>query len=423
MNGRSDILKSYVRLCITVMLIVFLIICASQYLVRKRNKDEIDLYKVEISRIENELTAHAGDPSYEIDVSKYKTITGVYKIGGEDAELESLGGGHCAVRRVDGELYRIEYEVDMSRAYDNSIIVVNVISVILILVSAGLLALIYIRIIRTFNRISEYPYALAKGHMTIPLKDDRNRYFGRFLWGLDMLREKLEEEDRKNLELQKERNMFLLSLSHDIKTPISAIKLYAAAVKKGLYKDGDKLNEVAGKIDSNAGDIEEYVSKVIRTSGDDFLEFDVKDEEFYLSETVETIRDYYTDKLDQIGTELTIGKYSDLLIRGDRDRLTEVLQNIFENAIKYGDGSYIRMSFSDEEDARLITIENSGCTLKSSEIDHIFDSFFRGSNAGNRPGSGLGLYICRKLMNKMGGEIYAEAEGGVMRVTLVLIRR
>ena len=53
----------------------------------------------------------------------------------------------------------------------------------------------------------------------------------------------------------------------------------------------------------------------------------------------------------------------------------------------------------------------------------IFDSFFRGSNVGNRAGSGVGLYICRKLMNKMGGDIYAESEGGVMKVTVVLSRR
>ena len=54
---------------------------------------------------------------------------------------------------------------------------------------------------------------------------------------------------------------------------------------------------------------------------------------------------------------------------------------------------------------------------------HIFDSFYRGSNVGSRPGSGLGLYICKKLMNRMDGEIFAEKENGDMIVTVVSARR
>ena len=65
-------------------------------------------------------------------------------------------------------------------------------------------------------------------------------------------------------------------------------------------------------------------------------------------------------------------------------------------------------------------MENSGCTLSDNEAEHIFDSFFRGSNAANKPGSGLGLYICRQLLHKMDGEIYAEMEDGCFLVTLVL---
>ena len=91
-----------------------------------------------------------------------------------------------------------------------------------------------------------------------------------------------------------------------------------------------------------------------------------------------------------------------------------------ENAIKYGDGEYIRMSFSDEEDARLITVINSGCTLKESDMEHIFESFYRGSNVSARPGSGLGLYIARKLINKMGGEIFASIDGDLFKVTIVM---
>ena len=153
-----------------------------------------------------------------------------------------------------------------------------------------------------------------------------------------MLREKLEEEKKKNLELQKERNVFLLSLSHDIKTPVSAIKLYSAALKKNLYKEENKIQEVGEKIEKNAGEIEEYISKIIKSSDEDFLDPRVQDQEFYLSEAISPIRDYYQDKLGPLGTEFSIDSFTDILLRGDRDRFVEALQNIMENAIKYGDG-------------------------------------------------------------------------------------
>lgn len=91
-----------------------------------------------------------------------------------------------------------------------------------------------------------------------------------------------------------------------------------------------------------------------------------------------------------------------------------------ENALKYGDGKYITISFSTEEDCCLITVKNSGCTLKEDELPHLFDSFYRGSNVGNAKGSGLGLYICRQLMHMMDGEIFAEIKENEFLATVVI---
>ena len=90
-----------------------------------------------------------------------------------------------------------------------------------------------------------------------------------------------------------------------------------------------------------------------------------------------------------------------------------------ENAIKYGDGNSISIDFADEEDCRIITIKNSGCTLEENELAHIFDSFYRGSNVGSKSGNGLGLYICRQLTRAMGGDVFADIEGGFMSVSVV----
>ena len=95
------------------------------------------------------------------------------------------------------------------------------------------------------------------------------------------------------------------------------------------------------------------------------------------------------------------------------------MQNVIENAVKYGDGKSIEITFGKEEDCLLFSVTNSGSEISNTEITHIFDSFWRGSNVGSNGGSGLGLYICRQLMYKMGGDIFARNNDGEMTVSLV----
>ena len=70
----------------------------------------------------------------------------------------------------------------------------------------------------------------------------------------------------------------------------------------------------------------------------------------------------------------------------------------------------------------MLTVINSGCTLLDFDLTHIFESFWRGTNAQNEKGSGLGLYICRELMHKMNGEIFAQIKDGEMYVTVAFTK-
>ncbi|MDE7234108.1 MAG: HAMP domain-containing histidine kinase, partial [Ruminiclostridium sp.] len=232
----------------------------------------------------------------------------------------------------------------------------------------------------------------------------------------------LEQQKQRELELQKEKKTLLLSLSHDIKTPLSAIKLYAKALSKNLYPDREKQREIAESINEKADEIEGYVSRIITASREDFLSLDVENDEFYLSELVQSITAYYGEKLELVKTEFTVGEYRDRLLFGDLNRAVEVLQNVIENAVKYGDGKRIELIFPENDEGVLIAVRNGGCTLDKSELPHIFESFWRGANAENIRGSGLGLYICRQLMHKMNGEIFAEIDGKSITITSVFGR-
>ena len=144
--------------------------------------------------------------------------------------------------------------------------------------------------------------------------------------------------------------------------------------------------------------------------------------EFYLSELVEKITGYYREKLALIKTDFNVGKYKNCLLSGDLNRSVEVLQNIMENAIKYGDGRRMELIFSEADECVQIAIMNGGCTLGRDDLPHIFESFWRGANTENIRGSGLGLYICRQLMRKMNGEIFAEIADDIITVTAVFAK-
>lgn len=373
------------------------------------NKDsDVRLHSIEINRIVRVMTDTGEIP----DTALYRTITGIYPQTGDNDFYDSPN--EYVIREINGKLYRIEYSENPS---SDSRLSLNVTAAFFAVFILGLLFWLRQTVIKPFSRISELPYELAKGGLAVPLKENRSRYFGRFIWGLDMLREKLEQSKQSELELQKEKKTMLMSLSHDIKTPLSAIKLSAKALERGLYPETEKQRETAGLIAKNADDVEKLVNEIMHANSEDIIRFDVKNGEFYVSSVIDRIKTYYAEKLS--GTEFTVDNCSDCILSGDPDRLAEVLQNIIENAIKYGDGHYIRIGFSDEEDCRLISVTNSGCTLPENELAHIFDSFWRGSNVGTQKGSGLGLSICRSLMAKMNGDVYAEIRGGDMRVTLV----
>ena len=394
-----------IALAVAFIILIFAIV----NVIPKLSKENSSVLKVEINRVVREINETGEIPN----IDKYKTIVGISKQSGSDNFWVSEN--EYVIREIDGECYRIDYYVDAESS--NEILYINIalgmISLFLIVV------LVYVRqnILKPFSEITNLPYELSKGNLTIPLKESKNRFFGKFLWGLDMLREKLEESRQAELELKKEKKTMLLSLSHDIKTPLSAIKLYAKALSSGIYKESQKQLEVYESINAKADEIEKLVSEIMRNETEEVIAFDVKNSEFYLSEVTDGIKAYYSDKLEN--TDFTIERYNDCILNGDSDRLTEVLQNIIENAIKYGDGKRISLSFFDEEDCRIITVRNSGCTLSQNELTHIFDSFYRGSNVGSKAGNGLGLYICRQLTKAMGGDVFAKIENKDMCVSVV----
>lgn len=402
-------MKAFNRISALVIMVILAVFIGANAWLLTDHGDSGRPYRVEISRLVREME---NGRTPDLSACAYVSAVTEYGEGFYNSDSDYV------IHEIGGELYRFDYRTGGD---DRTGLIVTVNSILGIMAATILVVMLYVRfkILQPFEKLTDVPYELSKGNLTAPVKETKNRFFGRFFWGVDLLRENMEQQKERELDLQRDRKMLLLSLSHDIKTPLSAIKLYAKALSKGLYKSPEKQLEIAASIGAKADEIEGYVSQIITASREDFLSFDVHMGEFYLSELVTKIRQYYTEKLELIKTDFSVAGYADCLLNGDLDRSVEVLQNIMENAIKYGDGKQIAIQFSEEDGCILVTIQNSGCSLAETDLPHIFDSFWRGANAEHEKGSGLGLYICRQLMHKMNGEVFAEIRDGFMCVTAV----
>ena len=375
---------------------VLIIIC--NVLVFASLNDDSGISIVEAKQIARRLENESVE---NIDLSDYRTIIKIEPFDGSEVNYEYI------VAESNGVMYRIGYERNFNY---RTVVTVNICLAVMLIFTIGVSIYIDRKVLKPFSSMTDMTIDLAKGNLTAPIKQEKSRYFGKFIWGMDMLRENLEDSKRKELEYQKEKKTLVLSLSHDIKTPLSAIELYTRALKDGIYDSEEKKKEALEGIQKNAEEIKRYAGEISKISREDFIDLNVNISEVYLDEIMNKIKVYYQDKLSVLHTSFSVDEHSNCLLKADPDRLAEVLQNFMENAIKYGDGNSIKISFEEEEDYKLICVKNTGTAPDETDMQNIFDSFYRGKNAEGINGSGLGLYICKHLMQKMDGDVYAEVE-------------
>ncbi len=385
-------------------------------------------YKVEIHEIMRELSK--GKNIEEVQSGEYEDIVEITYLSGEEAQcaegLEQFYAGangvHTCIRPyVTDDVIKGYVRFDYVLAKKDTSLLWLTQGILLLVFLCVMVLLVYIQkvILQPFHSMSELPYELSKGHLMLDVEENKHRFFGKFLWGLSMLGDTLKDARAKELKLLKEKKLLLLSISHDIKIPLSAIKLHAKALKENLYETKEKRHEAAGLIENHVVEIEEFVKQIMSASSEEIIPIEVINTEFYLKDYIEKLRAVYAPKFAVTLTGFEIGAYENKLIKGDFDRAFEVVENLMENAIKYGDGRHIRVDFYEEEDCQIVRVFNTGEPVAADQLPHLFDSFYRGSNASDKQGNGLGLYIARQIMSKMDGEIFAERHEEGMSFHLV----
>ena len=244
---------------------ILLILLTNRLYFHQNNDSGGRLYLVEARRVIKEIEEQKlGASEIEaMSLNKYETIVGIKEFApGEVCDNDYL------VEEIAGKLYRIEYVEERSSRLP---LYINISLLGMMIVTIMVLVYVYQKVLKPFQDMSNLSYELAKGNLSMPVKEEKSKMFGHFLWGMNMLREKLEDNKEKELAFQKERKTLILSLSHDIKTPLSSIELYSKALSENLYDTQERKDKALQGIIRNVKEIKGYVDEIVTASREDFM--------------------------------------------------------------------------------------------------------------------------------------------------------
>ena len=286
-----------------------------------------------------------------------------------------------------------------------------------ILLGALLLGL-YIQknIIVPFKKMEDFAGKVAEGKLDEPLLMEENNMFGVFSESFDIMREELSQSRKREQTLQRKEKELVASLSHDLKTPITGIKLSAELLKAKLTMQGiENLDQIADNIYKKADQMDLLVSDLFSYTLHDLREFTVNCQDEESGVLREIIK-----KNDDKGY-IVQSSIPSVLIHIDVKRFNQVIGNIIANSFKYAD-TKIDVNYRIMKGYLEMQIRDYGPGVPEGELQLITNKFYRGKGVEDtkKEGSGLGLYISKTLMEKMNGEMICKSEGEGFIVILLI---
>ena len=343
---------------------------------------------------------------------------------------------------VGGDIVGSVIMIDSSNAFNKAHIrrvlyALTIAAIILLLGTIGFGLYVKKSIIDPFDRMQEFAGKVALGNLDEPLMMEKNNMFGAFTESFDIMREELASSQKREAELQRKEKELVASLSHDLKTPITGIKLTSELLKAKFEMNSKKANnetsenknnmspnisekDMMEKLDNiykKADQIDVLVSDLFSSTLDDLGEFKVN-----CDDTESTVLSDILKKHDDRGL-VSEGDVPKVIINIDTKRMNQVIGNILVNSYKYAD-TKIDVNYRLVDDYLEMKIRDYGPGVSRDELDLITNKFYRGkvTEDNKKEGSGLGLYISKNLMEKMNGDLIcdSEGEGKGLEVTLLI---
>lgn len=285
------------------------------------------------------------------------------------------------------------------------------------------------KIISPINDINKSSKAIMNGDYNVKvvncddiMQDEVHELTYNFELMRDELKNKIEEEKKmRNLHVE-----VISCISHDLKTPLSTIKAYGEGIRDGLATDSERQKEFAEIIVNKTGIMTKMINDLLEHSKAELHQLRIDKEKVpfkkYFLDLMYDVEMYVENKNFQFTFINELDNFNSYI---DRDRITEVVFNIVENALKYNDKVEKKIIFSAfmKYEYVCISIKDNGIGISKSDINHVFDKFYRAEKSRSMqvPGSGLGLSICRYIVEQHGGTISIKSSiGKYTEVTFTL---
>lgn len=245
----------------------------------------------------------------------------------------------------------------------------------------------------------------------------------------ESMRQKLKENAEEAIQNEAKNRELITNISHDLKTPITAVKGYVEGIMDGVADTPEKMDKYIRTIYNKANDMDRLINELTIYSRIDtnripytFLRINVSD--------------YFRDCVEEVGLDLEskniLLNYTNMVnpdtrIIADPEQLKRVINNIISNSVKYMDKEkekgIIDIRLLEEGDAVKVEIEDNGRGIAAKDLSNIFDRFYRTDASRNsaKGGSGIGLSIVKKIIEDHGGYIWAtgkEGEGTCMHFVI-----
>jgi signal transduction histidine kinase len=239
----------------------------------------------------------------------------------------------------------------------------------------------------------------------------KDNYFGAFTESFDILREELKKARESEYQANRSKKELVASLSHDIKTPVATINALCEILEIKLLHD-ENLEKIK-TIHQKSNMIDHLISNMFHATLSELQVLKVEKSE----EPSTILADIFHD-MGQIHPLMMQNELPECLIICDKLRLMQVIDNLLNNSSKYA-GTPIHITYRELKEVLLLEIRDFGTAVKEEDLPLICEKFYRGSNASEKSGSGLGLYLARQFMEGMDGSLLCEKDDGFV-VTLTL---
>ncbi|MGQ9833280.1 MAG: sensor histidine kinase [Candidatus Villigracilaceae bacterium] len=216
------------------------------------------------------------------------------------------------------------------------------------------------------------------------------------------------ETMRQQMNLQEE---FVATISHELRTPLGFIKGYTTTLlREDTEWDPVTQREFLTIIDEEADHLTDLIENILETAR---LQSDTLQMTFQAVNMERIIRDVAVRAQARYkGMRISLDLEPVLSIQGDAVRLAQVIENLLSNAAKYAPDSPVSIRLRSEQNRVLISVADQGPGIPPQHLPYIFDRFYRVPDEKTHPGTGLGLFICRQIVQMHHGQIWAESEPG-----------